>query len=287
MKSGDNKDMTRVVEAVDRFFVEHHASVPLDHRWFGLTYINVVWQDKMVNGMLEAFAGSFAVVFLMMLVLLRSGIWALLSMLPLTITLAAIYGVIGWMGKDYDMPVAVLSALSLGLAVDFAIHFLVKAREQVDKDGNWRLAVPEVFGPPARAITRNGLVISVGFLPLLLAPLVPYQTVGSLIAAILLASGGATLVMLPALIRTLEPWLFPETVGCRQTCTYLSCSFVAFALIMLVVLNLRQFAGVPWGPLVWASLGCGGGAAVLCRLLRANGLSAQSRAHSLTPSDHD
>ena len=34
--------------------------------WFGLTYINVIWQEKMVSGMLRAFLGSFIVVLVMM-----------------------------------------------------------------------------------------------------------------------------------------------------------------------------------------------------------------------------
>ena len=174
---------------VDRYLAAQPPPVGLEARWYGLTYINMVWQDRMVTGMLRAFLGSFLIVFLMMLVMLRSGLWALLSMIPLTMTIGAIYGVIGLIGKDYDMPVAVLSSLSLGLAIDFAIHFLVRARALTTERGSWQAAAGPVFGAPARAITRNGLVVSLGFLPLLLAPLVPYQTVGALIAAILIASG--------------------------------------------------------------------------------------------------
>ncbi|MFW6163074.1 MAG: efflux RND transporter permease subunit, partial [Planctomycetota bacterium] len=49
LTSGDNRDMERVVAAADAFMAEHEAPVKLRHRWFGLTYINVVWQDKMVS----------------------------------------------------------------------------------------------------------------------------------------------------------------------------------------------------------------------------------------------
>ena len=69
----------------------------------------------MVSGMLQAFLGSFLIVFLMMTILYRSALWGLLSMVPLTVTIGLIYGAIGLVGKDYDMPVAVLSSLSLGL----------------------------------------------------------------------------------------------------------------------------------------------------------------------------
>ena len=147
----------------------------------------------------------------MMVLLFRSFWWGLLSMIPLTITVAAIYGLIGLIGKDYDMPVAVLSSLSLGLAIDYAIHFLSRARNATLEHGSWRAAAPHVFGEPARAITRNAIVVGVGFLPLLLAPLVPYQTVGLFIALILLSAGAATLLILPALIGTLEGRLFRKS----------------------------------------------------------------------------
>lgn len=216
LKSGDNRDMAVVTDAVEDYVAAHPPPVPIAPKWFGLTYINVIWQQRMVAGMLEAFLGSFVVVLAMMVLLFRSFWWGLLSMIPLTITVAAIYGLIGLIGKDYDMPVAVLSSLSLGLAIDYAIHFLSRARAATREHGSWRAAAPHVFGEPARAITRNAIVVGVGFLPLLLAPLVPYQTVGFFIALILLSAGAATLLILPALIGILERRLFPGRNGDRS-----------------------------------------------------------------------
>ena len=211
LKSGDNIDMTEVIHAVDKYMASHPAPVALDHKWFGLTYINVEWQDRMVKGMMMSFLGSFAIVLLLMVVLFRSFAWGLLSMAPLTVTIAVIYGVIGLIGKDYDMPVAVLSALSLGLAVDYAIHFNARSRHLHESLGTWGETVKAAFREPARAIYRNVVVIGVGFLPLLMAPLVPYQTVGVFISAILLLAGLTTLLALPALITVFEKFFFPDT----------------------------------------------------------------------------
>ena len=216
LKSGDNRDMKAVVEAVDRFVAENPAPTALSHNWFGLTYINVVWQEKMVAGMLEAFAGSFVIVLLMMVFLFRSPGWGLLAMLPLSVTIAVIYGLIGLVGKDYDMPVAVLSALSLGLAVDYAIHFLARSRQIAAQKGAWRDTIGHVFGEPARAISRNVVVVGAGFLPLLAAPLVPYQTVGVFISAILVLAGAVTLLLLPSLITLFATRLFPQEKGAKQ-----------------------------------------------------------------------
>ena len=213
LTSGDNQDMAAVAKAVDAFIRQNPPPFDLTQQWFGLTYINVVWQDEMVAGMAEAFAGSFIVVMLMMMFLFRSILWGALSMVPLTVAVGFIYGVIGIIGKDYDMPVAVLSALSLGLAIDYAIHFLARARQTYDETGSWRKSIGPMFAEPARAITRNAIVVGVGFLPLLAAPLVPYQTVGAFIAAILILAGIASLLILPAIITVMEKQLFKPATG--------------------------------------------------------------------------
>jgi len=256
LKSGDNRKMEEVVRSVDAYLAaaEHPAGVQIEHHWFGLTYINVIWQDKMVAGMLNAFLGSFLIVFLMMTVLYRSALWGLLSMVPLTVTIALIYGMIGIIGKDYDMPVAVLSALSLGLAVDYAIHFLSRSRALYRERKSWQETAGPVFGEPARAISRNAVVIGVGFLPLLAAPLVPYKTVGVFIAAILLTAGLASLLILPALMTVLERFLFPRTRKCCLLCHCVTCAMSGAAIVAVVALNVYRFLNVGWTRMTTISL---------------------------------
>jgi uncharacterized protein len=208
LRSGDNRDMATVVEDVRQFVENNPLPDGVTYNWAGLTYINVIWQDEMVSGMLKSLLGSFGIVFILMSLLFRSPIWGLLCMIPLSITIAVIYGVIGLVGKDYDMPVAVLSALTLGMAVDFAIHFLERARASHRKTGSWQQSISVMFGEPAQAITRNVLVIAIGFLPLLAAPLIPYKTVGIFLCAIMALSGVVTLVVLPAVLTVFETKIF-------------------------------------------------------------------------------
>ena len=143
---------------------------------------------------------AFAIVFIMMVILFRSLIFGILAMLPLTITITFIYGLIGIIGKDYDMPIAVLSALTLGLSVDFAIHFLERIREVYKQTNDLQETFATMFVGPATAITRNAVVIAFGFTPLLFAPLVPYITVGIFLASIMAISALVTLLVLPAMM---------------------------------------------------------------------------------------
>jgi predicted RND superfamily exporter protein len=210
LTSGDNTDMAGVADEVERFIAANPPPVPLRAEWAGLTYLNVVWQDRMVTGMLSSLLSSFVMVFIMMVILYRSILFGLLSMIPLSVTIIFIYGLLGWTGKDYDMPVAVLSSLTLGLSVDFAIHFLERARELQKSLGSWALAIKEMFKEPAMAISRNAITVSVGFLPLLFAPLAPYRTVGFFLAAIMMVSWLATIFILAALVTALQKRLFKK-----------------------------------------------------------------------------
>ena len=200
MTSGDNKHTTAVVDWVNNYISEHPAPLNVEINWAGKSYLNIVWQDAMVNGMLNSLVSSFIIVFLMMVMLFRSIKYGVLAMLPLTFTISMIYGLIGWLGKAYDMPIAVLSALTLGLSIDFAIHFLQRARELEKETGSLSKALLLMFEEPSRAISRNAIVIAIGFTPLLLSPLMPYITVGFFLASIMIVSALVTLVLLPALL---------------------------------------------------------------------------------------
>jgi predicted RND superfamily exporter protein len=209
MKGGDNQQMQAVEDRLDDLAAENLTPEGLTLQWSGLTYINKVWQDLMVLGMLKAILGSFVVVFLLMLVEFRSFVLGVLSMLPLSLAILLSYGLIGWIGKDYDMPIAVCSSLSLGLGIDFAIHFLQRFREHYRQSGDLEETNRYMFGEPGRAIGRNAIVIFLGFLPLVASSLTPYVTVGLFFALLMLFSTLSTLFVLPAALRLAGPHILP------------------------------------------------------------------------------
>ncbi|PID64244.1 MAG: RND transporter, partial [Gammaproteobacteria bacterium] len=65
LTSGDNQDMSKVVTYMDKWFADNPPPKGLTKQWSGLTYINVVWQDAMVKGMLLSLASSFVMAALM------------------------------------------------------------------------------------------------------------------------------------------------------------------------------------------------------------------------------
>ncbi len=217
LKSGDNKVMSRVKKEAETLVAASGLELTGSPQWGGITVVNLVWQNVMVRGMGWALFSSYIIIFFMMLFLFRSLRWSLLSLVPLTFTLIVVYGLVGWIGKDYDMPVAVLSALSIGIAVDFAIHFIQRSRQIIPHADSWEEARELISGEPSRAIARNGVVIAIGFSPLLFAPLRPYVTVGVFMILIMALSGIATLIGLFAFFEAFHPFLMRKTLFDRIT----------------------------------------------------------------------
>ena len=74
LKRGDNIDMRHVIDSAKRYIAANPPPHGMTTEWAGLSYINVVWQDKMVSGMMSALLGSFVVVLVIMVVLFRSAV---------------------------------------------------------------------------------------------------------------------------------------------------------------------------------------------------------------------
>ena len=126
-------------------------------------------------------------------------------MLPLVFAVVFSYGLIGFIGKEYDMPIAVCSTLALGLGDDFAIHFISRFRQRFRETKELKQAMELTMGgEPALAIFRNALVVGLGFFPMVMATLTPYVTVGLFFGALAFFSGVTTLIFLPALIGSFK-----------------------------------------------------------------------------------
>ncbi|MEK7675672.1 MAG: MMPL family transporter [Verrucomicrobiota bacterium] len=184
----------------------------------GIAYFNLVWNHDVLWGMLIGFISSLVLVLVLLVIEYRSLRWGVVSFVPLLFTVALIYGAVGLIGKDFDMPISVLSTLSLGMAIDFAIHFVSRFRQRLAETGfnatasganSSALADALLWtvARPGRGVIRNAVLFASGFFVMLFASLTPYITVGAFMAAMMLLSAVATLLYLPALIVVFGRWL--------------------------------------------------------------------------------
>ncbi len=213
LKSWDAGVMRSILERTGAYLKSHPLPAGATLRPAGIAYFNMVWSDEVLWGMVTSFMAGLVLVLVLLILETRSLLWGTLSFLPLLFTIAVIYGLVGIAGKDFDMPVAVLSTLSLGLAIDFAVHFVVRFQLRHRECSRLEDSLVWTVARPGKGIFRNAVLFALGFLVMVFADLTPYITVGVLMAGIMLLSSVASVIYLPILIRTFHRHLLKEVAS--------------------------------------------------------------------------
>ncbi|OGA73670.1 MAG: hypothetical protein A3G81_15265 [Betaproteobacteria bacterium RIFCSPLOWO2_12_FULL_65_14] len=214
LKTWDAAAMESVIGAAQEYQRTNPSKLELKPA--GIAYFNLVWNTEVLWDMVKGFLLALIVVFGILVFDFRSAKWALIGFVPLLFTILLIYGVVGFVGKDFDMPISVLSTLSLGMAVDFSIHFISRLRQRLGETGadarrdldGLKEALLWTAVRPGMGIMRNAVLFAAAFSVMLFAPLTPYITVGAFIVGMMLLSSLLTIAYLPALIVLMRGWLF-------------------------------------------------------------------------------
>jgi predicted RND superfamily exporter protein len=217
LKTWDARAMEEVIRALDDYKKAH--PIALELKPAGIAYFNLVWNREVLWDMVTGFLLALIVVFVILVLNFRSVRWAVVSYVPLLFTILLIYGAVGFSGKRFDMPISVLSCLSLGMAVDFSIHFISRFKQRLaeSKELGARRSDADLItesllwtaARPGKGIMRNAVLFAASFAVMMLAPLTPYVTVGAFIVSMMMLSALMTMIYLPALIVWLRGWLFP------------------------------------------------------------------------------
>ncbi len=214
LKTWDAQAMRDVIKTVDEYKKAHPT--PMEFKPSGIAYFNLVWNDEVLWDMVRGFIIALIAVFVILAFNFRSLKWAIVGYIPLLFTVLLIYGVVGYIGKDFDMPISVLSCLSLGMAVDFAIHFISRFKQKIVESSELRVPNSELItdsllwtaARPGKGIMRNAVLFAAAFSVMLFASLTPYITVGAFIVSMMMLSALMTIIYLPALITLMQGWLF-------------------------------------------------------------------------------
>ena len=161
--------------------------------------------DKVVHGQLVSLLLSLLIVSLLVAVLFRSAVAGLIAVVPLVISLALLFGVMGYAGIDLDISTAMLSSIMIGVGVDYTIHFLWRYRDERRAGAPRIEAVKTTLTTAGRGITFNALSVIVGFAVLVVSVFVPVRFFGLLIVLSISSCLLGSLVLLPSICLICNP----------------------------------------------------------------------------------
>ncbi|HEX2254033.1 MAG TPA: MMPL family transporter [Thermoanaerobaculia bacterium] len=119
---------------------------------------------------------------------------------PAVAAVAAVLGGMGWAGLPLGIATSTFAALTLGVGVDFGIHLEAAFHRRRAAGAAPRAAMALAFAHSGRALRWNTAVLAAGFLVLAVSGLAPNRHLGLLLAAGLVASWLAAVLLLPALL---------------------------------------------------------------------------------------
>jgi predicted RND superfamily exporter protein len=162
-------------------------------------YVTII--NYVMTSQKRSFFIALGLIFLLMLLWLRSFRLALVSLIPNVFPVLVMLGVMGVLNVHLDIGTATVAAIVLGVAIDDTVHFLHHWRDAEKAGSNWQEAVEHTFrraGVPAVITTA---LLLVGYSVLMLADLATVFYFGLLTTVAAVATLFADLLILPLLLR--------------------------------------------------------------------------------------
>ena len=141
---------------------------------------------EVTNAMTEGQSVSIAITILAALIVLMLFFWitefrpmlAVIAVLPILLVLMWVLGTMTLLGIPYNVVTALITALSIGIGVDYTIHIIHRFTEEI-KDGKSLIdATTTTLATTGSALIGSALTTALAFAVLLFSPLVPFQQFG-------------------------------------------------------------------------------------------------------------
>lgn len=160
--------------------------------------------DSVVRDQWLTFAVATAGIGLMMLVAFRSLTLALIALVPNTLPIVMVMGVMGWLDLKINMGAAMIAAVSIGLSIDSSLHYLYSFRRAKAAGLTTIEALHQVQQSVGRALFFATLALIVGFTALVQSNFIPTVYFGALVSLTMLGGLLGNLLVLPLLLRLMS-----------------------------------------------------------------------------------
>jgi len=179
-------------------------------------YASIVYAtaEEVFVSQLKSLSSSLAAIFLIFLIVFRSLSTAVIGMLPLSATLATMFGVMGYFDFPLDVGSSLVAGIAFGIGIDYSIH-LIEAVRRVPFSTNRKQVIAKALEQVTLPISVSAIVLSSGFSLLLLSGFKPLASLGLLIMVATLVSAAFSLVIVPFILNHLPQNMFESITNKR------------------------------------------------------------------------
>ncbi len=208
MRVIDSDEQLNRKQLLDRIQTDMGDEIGYADDHFRLTGMLVLY-----NNMLQSLYGSqiltlsmvFAAVMLMFIALFRSLAFAVIAIIPNLLAAGLVLGFMGWRGIPLDMMTITIAAISVGIAVDNTIHYIIRFKREFTRDRHYAQTIQRCHGSIGKAMYYTSVTIIAGFSILSLSNFIPTVYFGLLTSLAMFAALVASLTLLPSLLMIFKP----------------------------------------------------------------------------------
>ncbi|KZX74403.1 hypothetical protein A3715_15360 [Oleiphilus sp. HI0009] len=178
----------KIIEDIKNILRSHNVE---DYSFTGYGMVTVDAANEVLKSQLTSVLQTFTIITIMLSILYRSISDALLAILPMTVCITSIFGLMGLTGMNIDIGTCVVASIAFGIGIDYSIHFIESYRRTLDIDK----AIEDIINP----ICISALVLGAGFSVQMLSGFMPIQKLGLLICISVFGSAFLVMTILPKL----------------------------------------------------------------------------------------
>lgn len=184
---------------LDRF-IATNSRTPFTYKVTGTAHLIDLNNRYLVENMVWDLLLSMVVIGLIMGVVYQSPKMILLTIIPNLIPLVIVGGIMGAMGIPLKVSTSIVFNIAFGIAVDDTIHFLARVRTLLREGLTPMYAVKRTFLTTGKAMVVTTLILSGGFLTLILSDFLGTYYIGLLISLTLFIALIAEMLISPLVI---------------------------------------------------------------------------------------
>lgn len=200
-----NLNRKELLDKIHRFAIDEAGFKEEQVHFTGL----LVLYNNMLQSLFRSQILTLGTVFLgimaMFLVLFRSASISLIAILPNFLAAGVVLGGMGIAGIPLDMMTITIAAITVGIGVDHAIHYITRFKREFEVDHDYIASMHRAHASIGRALFYTAITIIAGFSILALSNFIPSVYFGLLTSLAMLAALLGSMTLLPKLILIFKP----------------------------------------------------------------------------------
>ena len=204
LKTDRSQEIKSIIAEIEDF-TANSSLEEFEVEFAGSAYTNMIFTGLILEGQILSLVISLVGVFLLLSLLFKSFAAGFIGVMPIAVTAAVNFGVMGGLGVSLNTTTALISSIAVGMGIDYAIHLLSRYQYYGIRGFSKAETADKAINLSGRAITFNAVVVIAGFMVLTFSTFPPNRELGWLISTALFVSLIGTLTLAVALIDLMEP----------------------------------------------------------------------------------